>query len=55
MRASQSCTGLLIELEWCSFRGCSPVGVRKEMESSIAEAGKDCITSSLFLTLAHSL
>ena len=50
MRASQSCTGLSTELKWSGqvFRGYSPVGVRNEMESSIAEAGTVCITSLLF-------
>lgn len=46
--ASQSCTGLSMKLEWRGNRGSSPVGVRKEMGSSTAEAERDCMTSSLF-------
>ena len=42
-RASQSRTGLSTELEWSSkvlgATQYSPVGVRNEIESSIAEAG----------------
>ena len=37
--------GALMELGWNGIRGSLPVGVRKERESSMAGAGRDCITS----------
>lgn len=40
--------GGLIELGWRGIRGSSPVGVRKERESSMAGAGRDCMTSLFF-------